>query len=154
MKKILVISALLWISILFFWCSKKDNTDTSDIAAVIPSTETSDDLCWDNNWVLTKREEWWDVTICLFDDETFCFLEDLESWDCEKGFLPLYDNEVDNTWAEEITYDECNQTEQDIVCWKDWNTYFNKCYLDASGIEEETEFAHVENWECIFEEQI
>jgi hypothetical protein len=39
---------------------------------------------------------------------------------------------------------------QEIVCGEDGNTYFNRCYLNAAWVAEETELAHVENWECIY----
>jgi hypothetical protein len=148
MKKLLTMSALLWISILLVWCGKQDNTETP-VTNDIPNNEItennipSNEICTINDGILTNREEWWNITICLFDDNTFCFLEDLESWDCEKGILPLYDEEVDNN-------DECSNMWQDIVCWKDLNTYLNRCYLEAAWIEEETELARIENWECIF----
>lgn len=148
MKKLLLIPTLLWISILVFGCGKKDsikNPDTTNTPnnEVIENNEPSNEICSLNGGALTNREEWWDITICLFDDDTFCFLEDLESWDCEKWILPLHDEEVDNN-------DECSSMGQDIVCWKDLNTYLNRCYLEAAWIEEETELAQIENWECIF----
>lgn len=155
MKKLLVISALLWISILFVGCGKKDSkTDekTNETPEVVAVSETTvnNEICTNNSWVLTNREERPEMEICLFDDETFCFIEDLESWKCEKWILPLKDEEeVDNS-EENSAYSECDKLGENIVCWKDWETYLNKCFLDISWVEEETELAHVENGECIF----
>ena len=155
MKKLLVITTLLWISILFVGCGKKDsNTETTpDTTIAQESTNTTEtavtnETCTNNSWVFTDYEDW-PEKICVFDDETFCFIDVLENWECVKGMYPLKEDEVDNT-EDNSSYSECDKLGKNIVCWKDWQTYLNKCYLDVSWVEEETELAHVENDECIF----
>lgn len=99
------------------------------------------------------EEQWWEVQywqeggddfeICWFDDESFCYLEDLAAWACEKG-----DMKYEDWWDDELA--ECDAQGEKIVCWKDGNTYFNACYLDFAGVEEETESAEVVDWKCVF----
>lgn len=159
MKKTLILP-LLWTSILIAGCENQNNIENPNTTIDLQKSE----ICSDNKWTLTNWAEWWDITVCAFDDGSFCFLEDLESELCKKGLIFFEDNkdtgiedEVDNTEAsdtnesEETEEIECDQSEQDIVCWKDWNTYQNRCYLNKAWTEEESELAHVENWECIYE---
>lgn len=159
MKKLLIVPSLLWASILLTGCDTQNNIELSDTNVDLQKNE----ICNDNKWSLTSRAEWWDITVCAFDDGSFCFLEDLESWLCEKGLIFFEDSkeveineEIDNTKVldanenEDSQKVECDQNEQEIVCWKDWNTYQNRCYLNEAWVEEETELAQVENWECIF----
>ena len=157
MKKSLIVPSLLWASILLAGCGNQSNTNNIDTNIDLEKSE----ICDNNKWTLTNRAEWWDITVCAFDDDSFCFLEDLESWLCKKGLIFFEDTneineEIDNTetWnnneVEESENDECDQMEQEIVCWKDWNTYQNKCYLDEAWVEEETELAEVVDGTCIF----
>lgn len=157
MKKSLIVPSLLWASILLTGCWNQDTTNNIDTSIDLEKSE----ICNNNKWTLTNRAEWWDIRVCAFDDDSFCFLEDLKSWLCEKGQIFFEDTnkiyeEIDNTktWnnneVEKSENDECAQMEQEIVCWKDWNTYQNKCYLDKAWVEEETELAQVEDWVCIF----
>ena len=128
---------------------KKDNAEHVLAEENIPE---SDDICTTNGWTLTNRAEWWDITVCAFDDDSFCFLEDLESWNCEKWFIFFGDKEASDTEneVEEVNVEDCETMAQEIVCGEDGNTYFNRCYLNAAWVAEETELAHVENWECIY----
>lgn len=152
MKKLLIIPTLLSVSLLLVWCGDEENNATIEEL----SNNEINNICEENEWELVNRVEWWDVVVCWFKDWSFCFVDDLISWACEKWFIKFKD-EDDNLTGENISeenipdFSECDQTEKDVVCGKDWNTYFNKCYLDAAWIEEETELAHVENWECTFE---
>jgi len=147
MKKLVIVPSVLWLCILLAGCGNKENDTETPAPVIEPETE----ICADNGWSLTNRAEWGDITVCAFDDNSFCFLEDLESWECEKWYIFFESEEdLDNTEATNNTVNECSEEEQNIVCWKDGNTYFNKCYLEAAWVEEETELAHVENWECIF----
>lgn len=98
MKKLLVFSILLWFSLLFVWCGKQDDSQNLNVTSNSFDSVASSDVCKDNWWNLVNREDWWNVIVCWFDDDTFCFLEDLEDWNCEKWFLPFDDVEpvVDN----------------------------------------------------------
>lgn len=149
MKKTLVLSSVLLLSILLVGCGKKDNTETT-IEENVPVN--NNDVCSDNGWILTNRAEWWDITVCAFDDDSFCFLEDLESWNCGKWFIFFGDKEASDAEneTEEVNVEDCEKIAQEIVCGEDGNTYFNRCYLNAAWVAEETELAHVENWECIY----
>ena len=145
MKKLVIVPSVLWLCILLAGCGNKENNAETPAPVIEPETE----ICADNGWSLTNRAEWGDITVCAFDDNSFCFIEDLESWECEKWYIFFESEEnLDNTETTNNTV--CSEEEQNIVCWKDGNTYFNKCYLEAAWVEEETELAHVENWECIF----
>ena len=167
MKKILIVSSLMWV-LLLTGCGDQNNQQELQNTVDLQNNE----ICSNHKWILTNWTEWWNITVCAFDDNSFCFLEDLESWDCEKGIIFFEkDDEIDVIEEidvnDEIDVDEgvdnleenkvsenvdvnCDQMEQNTVCWKDWNTYKNKCYLDVAWVEEEVELAHVENWECIF----
>ena len=159
MKKLLILP-LLWTSVLIAGCGNQNNIENPNTTIDLQKSE----ICSDNKWTLTNWAEWWDITVCAFDDGSFCFLEDLESKICEKWLVffedsndTKIDDEVDNTEAlninesEESEDVECDQLKENIVCWKDWNTYKNRCYLNEAWVEEEVELAHVENWECVFE---
>ena len=99
MKKLLIVPSVLWLCILLAGCGKQNN-DTEEITNAVVEPET--EICADNGWILTNRAEWWDITVCGFDDNSFCFLEDLESWACEKGYIFFENREdVDNAEAAE-----------------------------------------------------
>jgi hypothetical protein len=152
MKKLLIVPALLTATLLLVWCGdQNEETTTNQIS------NEDNNICENSEWELINRAEWWDVTVCWYNDWTFCFLEDLKSWDCEKWILPINDEEEKSNIEENVTEEpaefevkDCEQMEKDVVCGKDWNTYFNRCYLEASWIEE-AETAHAENWECVFD---
>lgn len=145
MKKILIVP-VLWLSLLLIGCGKQNdvevNTPNSDVV-------TPDTMCIEKWWTLINRAEWWDITVCKFDDDSFCFLENLESGNCEQGYIFFEDEEIGEE-VNKASVEECEKMDQEIVCGEDWNTYFNRCYMEAAGVEEETELARVENSECIF----
>lgn len=87
-------------------------------------------ICIDYNGQISETED--GSKICILNDNDFCYLEDLQDWWCD--LLP--------------PQPECSK-ERDPVCWKDWNTYNNRCLLEAAWIEEETEAEITENW-CVF----
>ena len=74
MKKLLLIISILWISIFFVWCNKQDNSKDNQFK-----------LCSDNWWNSESRFNWsGKLDVCYFEDESFCFLEDLKNWECKK----------------------------------------------------------------------
>lgn len=139
MKKILVYSLILW-TLLSVWCNKKnDNT-------LIESSSIDKEICTNNNW---KLEILWgaedNATVCVFKDSTFCFIEDLQNWTCKKWDTKYYKEEdLDNKLS------ECDALWKDIVCWNDWITYFNRCYLELWW-EKENKSAKIISWQCVFE---
>ncbi len=166
------------------------------------------DMCNEQWWVVEQWFEWWDTQdICFFPDESFCYLEDLASWACEKWDVTYYDDTlyiyaeqacIDNNgqlsqtedgedicilndeefcymsdvmdWGCDLLYQdmidiqdmhesereyqeyvaECYEQPQITVCGEDWNTYYNRCFMEKAGVKEETELAEVVDWECIY----
>lgn len=160
MKKLVLIISIIWISLLFVGCNKQDNSKNNDQYK----------LCRDNKWNPESRFNWsGKLDVCYFDDESFCFLDDLKNWKCEKWDHYYEDeeyyneafeefNENDNLETDEEINDdnikkeiaECDEKWEDIICWKDGNTYYNRCYLEFAWVEEETELAEIVDWKCIF----
>ncbi len=142
MKKIFVVIMLLSFSLVLVSCGKKSEKEAVNII------DSENDTCSINGWNLVNMTGNWNGSVCVFDDESFCSLDDFNNWNCQKWTM-FFDGEIDSN--ESVSdVEECDKIPQEIVCGKDWNTYFNRCYLNASWVEEETELAHVENWECIF----
>ena len=169
MKKLALIISIIWISIYLVACSKQNNSQINEFK-----------WCTDNNWNPESRFDWsGNFDVCYFNDESFCFLEDLNKWECKKWehyygdedyyndafetfeeFSENRNNEENenNNENENINSDdnitqkiaECDKMGEDITCWKDWNTYYNKCYLEFAWVEEETQLAEVIDWECVF----
>ena len=166
------------------------------------------EMCEEQWWKIEEWNEWWDTQdICFFPDESFCYLEDLAAWSCEKWDMKYYDDNlyiyaqqacIDNNgqifqteygedicilnndefcymddimdWAcDLLSYDvqeiydlhesereyqeyvaKCYEEPQVTVCGKDGNSYYNRCFMEKAGVEEETELAEVVNGECIY----
>lgn len=151
MKKIPVLVVLLLLCLFFFWCNKKDKDNWEAII-----TNADESLCVEKWWNVETVSEWWeDFVLCVFEDGSFCFVEDLESGVCEKWDIQYYDAEnleADiETWVT-LEYEkvDCSSLPENIVCGKDGNTYNNSCYLEDAWVEEETELAEVVDWECVF----
>jgi len=52
------------------------------------------DLCEEEWWEVQHREEGWDdFEVCMFEDESFCYLNDLADWSCGKWDMKYYDEE-------------------------------------------------------------
>ena len=134
MKNSLLILSLiiLWISLT--WCQKQGNIEACS-ATNGSCTNTKEYLVWeqiciDYNGQISETED--GSKICILNDNDFCYLEDLQNWWCD--LLP--------------PQPECTE-EWSPVCWKDWNTYNNRCLLEAAWIEEDTQAEVTENW-CVF----
>ena len=166
------------------------------------------EMCEEQWWKIEEWNEWWDIQdICFFPDESFCYLEDLASWACEKWDMKYYDDTlyvyaeqacIDNNgqlsqtedgedicilnddefcymsdvmdWGCDLLYQdmldiqdmheserayqeyvaECYEQPQVTVCGEDWITYYNRCFMEKAGVQEETELAEVVDWECVF----
>lgn len=137
---------LFWISLSLVACGKSDKSDESKDGQNLVNWEK---LCEEKWWVMQVWNEWWeDASVCLFPDASYCLTESLETEECSATFLSgVKSEEVAHV---ETDMEKCDRMEKDIVCGKDWNTYFNRCYLEVSGIEEETQSARVEDGECVY----
>ena len=121
------------------WCTL-DSIDRGDCAFLSDeynyqeSWETSypswEQICMDHDGQISETEN--GSGICIFNDEDMCYLEDLEEWWCD--LLPPK-KACPKDWMP--------------VCWKDWNTYSNRCLLEAAWVEEETQAEITEDW-CVF----
>ena len=133
MKKSILVISLLALGLFFVWCEKK------------------------NQPVQVDNTPTWEETVGVVVDETNVNVpseEVLPGEEEQQEYVP-WDYKTDT--HEEMTFDEigdalskCDEMWENPVCWKDGGTYFNKCYLDFAGIEEETELAHVEDGICVF----
>ena len=70
------------------------------------------DTCNEQWWEVQQWNEWWDIQdICYFSDESFCYLEDLASWACEKWDMKYYDDTL-YVYAEQACIDNNGQLSQ------------------------------------------
>ena len=98
-KSLLTITALL--SILFLaWCNdimdwdgmERNIEDIPEWGGERISIVT--DKCNEEWWEVQTRYEWWEEQeVCFYDDESFCYLEDLWSDLCKKWDMKYYDEE-------------------------------------------------------------
>jgi len=98
----------------------------------------AEQVCMDSNGQISQSDDWEDI--CILNDEEFCYISDIMDWACDL----LYQ---DYDFYEDLA--ACDAEWENIVCWTDWNTYFNKCYLDFAWVEEET-LAEVTDGVCVF----
>lgn len=98
----------------------------------------AEQACIDSDGQISQTDDWEDI--CIFNDKEFCYMNDVMDWACDL----LYQ---DYDYNEDLA--ACDAEWENIVCWTDWNTYFNKCYLDFAWVEEET-VAEVVDGVCVF----
>ncbi len=98
----------------------------------------AEQVCIDSSGQISQTDNWEDI--CILNDEEFCYMSDVMDWACDL----LYQ---DDDYYEDLA--DCDAEWENIVCWTDWNTYFNKCYLDFAWVEEET-VAEVVDGVCVF----
>jgi len=104
--------------------------------------------CEENWWTYQIWLEWGEEQeVCTFDDDSFCYFDDLVVWNCSKWEF-YYDE--DGVEEYDAIYESCLSAWEDLVCWKDGNTYFNRCMMMLEWVEEETELAEIVDWECVF----
>ena len=111
----------------------------------------AEQACFDSNGQLSENESW--EEICILDDENnFCLVDDILKWKCEGLKYSVQDvidiHEEERAYQEYVA--ECYDEEQETVCGKDWNPYYNRCFMEKAGVEEETELAEVVSGQCIY----
>ena len=88
-------------------------------------------------------------------DKFICFNYELYKGN-QYAIPDLYQDMVDiqDMHEDEKAYQEyiaeCYQEPQITVCGKDGNPYYNRCFMEKAGVEEETELAEVVDGECIY----
>ncbi len=127
------------------WICKK--WDTSFINNEYPFAEQA---CIDNNGQISQTEDWEDI--CILNDEEFCYMSDIIDWGCDLLYQDMIDvqdmHEAEREYQKYVA--ECYEQPQITVCGQDGNSYYNKCFMEKAGIEEETELAEVVDGECVF----
>ena len=121
-----------------------------DISYINDEYTYAEEACIDNNGQLSQTEDW--ENICILNDEEFCYMSDIIDWGCDLLYQDMLDiqamHESEREYQEYIA--ECYQEPQITVCGQDWNSYYNKCFMEKAGVEEETELAEVVDGECVF----
>jgi len=110
----------------------------------------AEEACIDNNGQISQTEEWEDI--CILSDEEFCYMRDVMDWACDLLYQDMLDiqdmHESERAYQEYIA--ECYEQPQITVCGQDGNPYYNRCFMEKAGVQEETELAEVVDGECIY----
>ena len=110
----------------------------------------AEEACIDNNGQISQTEEWEDI--CILSDEEFCYMRDVMDWGCDLLYQDMLDiqdmHESERAYQEYIA--ECYEQPQVTVCGQDGNPYYNRCFMEKAGVQEETELAEVVDGECIY----
>ena len=110
----------------------------------------AEEACIDNNGQISQTEEWEDI--CILSDEEFCYMSDVMDWWCDLLYQDMLDiqdmHESERAYQEYIA--ECYEQPQVTVCGQDGNPYYNRCFMEKAGVQEETELAEVVDGECIY----
>ena len=110
----------------------------------------AEQACIDSNGQISQTEEW--VDICILGDDEFCYMDDIADWGCDLlkyNVQDIYDIHEDERAYQEYVA-ECYELPQVTVCGQDWNAYYNKCFMEKAGVQEETELAEVVDGKCIY----
>ena len=79
-------------------------------------------------------------------------MDDIMDWGCDLlnyDVQEIYDlHEGESEYQEYVA--ECYEEPQVTVCGQDGNSYYNKCFMEKAGVDEETELAEVIDGECIY----
>jgi len=92
----------------------------------------AEQVCLGNDGQLSTTDS--GENICILSDDDFCYINDIIDGWCDL----LYEDMI-----------VCTE-EYDPVCWVDWNTYSNRCFMEVAWTEEETELAEVVDGVCVF----
>ena len=110
----------------------------------------AEQACIDSNGQISQTEEWEDI--CILSDDEFCYMSDVMDWACDLlsyNVQDVYDEyESERAYQEYIS--ECYDQPQVTVCGQDGNPYYNRCFMEKAGVQEEVELAEVVNGECIY----
>ena len=173
MKKFICLSTLLAISLIISfiiaWCANHtvlgwENTTNIHGASTKADSTLQQGICEIKWWIIETWQEWEKKShVCIFNDESYCHLNELFHNKCSKWKVFYYNEDIDSTNSHtekksivnavpDLTKDlaKCSNAWEYIVCWQDGNTYFNRCYLEIAWTKEETKLAKVINWECVF----
>ena len=148
MKRYLLLTSLLWLSIFFVWCNKQEIQPENNPSPDVIETQQPEvqDMQQENTQEINDVEN--NTT-----DEEGNNIEE-ENNEPKQQFIP-WDYETDT--HEDMSFEEignvisdCEAMWENPVCGKDWWTYFNRCVLEFAWIEEETELAEVVDWICVY----
>lgn len=110
----------------------------------------AEQACIDNNGQISQTEDWEDI--CILSDEEFCYMSDIIDWGCDLLYQDMVDiqdmHESEREYQEYVA--ECYEQPQITVCGQDGNPYYNRCFMEKAGVQEETELAEVVDGECIY----
>lgn len=110
----------------------------------------AEEACIDSDGLLSQTEDGYDI--CILNDNNYCYIDEIIDWEC--NWLTYDIEDIYEIHAEERAYQEyiaeCYEQEQITVCGQDWNSYYNRCFMEKAWIEEETELAEVIDWECVY----
>jgi len=121
-----------------------------DVSLINDGYPYAEQACIDNNGQISQTEDGKDI--CILSDEEFCYMDDIIDGWCDLLYQDMVNiqdmHEDERAYQEYIA--ECYQEPQITVCGQDGNPYYNRCFMEKAGVEEETELAEVVNGECIY----
>ena len=135
------------------FCDLYDLVDWScgkwDIYYSIDLYPYAEQACIDNNGQISQTEDGEDI--CILSDDEFCYMSDVMDWGCDLLYQDMVDiqdmHEDEKAYQEYIA--ECYQEPQITVCGKDGNPYYNRCFMEKAGVEEDVEAEVTDDW-CVW----